>query len=135
MAGDLRTIAPAQREAVKSKMEAIVRKHLPLTDATLSFRDSYPPMGMTEGNLALQALFSQASVDAGYGPVSAGDPADAGAADISFAAQHVEMAMDGMGMTGGGTHTTEEWADLSTLPMQTIRAALLMYRLSQNWNK
>ena len=54
-------------------------------------------------------------------PVTAGDPADAGAADVSFTAAHVQMAMDGLGMTGGGTHTTDEFADLSTLPMQTIR--------------
>ena len=133
VAGDLRTISPEQRSAVKEKMEAVVRKHLPETEATITFRDSYPPMGMTEGNLELLSILSKASVDAGYGPVAAGDPADAGAADISFAAEHVLMSMDGLGMTGGGTHTTEEYADLSTLPMQTIRAALLMYRVLATW--
>jgi len=135
VAGDLRTISPEQRSAAKERMEAVVRKHLPETDATLSFRDSYPPMGMTEGNVEVLSILSQASVDAGYGPVTAGDPADAGAADVSFTAAHVQMAMDGLGMTGGGTHTTDEFADLSTLPMQTIRAALLMQRISASWSQ
>ncbi|MBT3448784.1 MAG: M20/M25/M40 family metallo-hydrolase [Bacteroidetes Order II. Incertae sedis bacterium] len=135
VAGDLRTISPEQRSAAKERMEAVVRKHLPETDATLSFRDSYPPMGMTEGNVEVLSILSQASVDAGYGPVTAGDPADAGAADVSFTAAHVQMAMDGLGMTGGGTHTTDEFADLSTLPMQTIRVALLMQRISASWSQ
>ena len=32
---------------------------------------------------------------------------------------------------GSGGHTTDETADLSTLPSQSKRAALLMYRLAQ----
>ncbi len=32
---------------------------------------------------------------------------------------------------GSGGHTVEETADLRTLPSQTKRAALLMYRISQ----
>lgn len=133
--GDLRTISPEIRERVKQTMRDIVAKNLPGTKAEIIFRDSYPPMGMTEGNEKMLALLSQASVDAGYAPVRAGDPADAGAADISFAAGRVEMALDGLGMTGGGTHTTTEWADLSTLPMQTIRASLLMYRIAKTWDR
>jgi glutamate carboxypeptidase len=133
--GDLRTISPQIREEVKAKMRAIVDDHLPGTDAEILFRDSYPPMGMTEGNERLLAMLSKASTDAGYDPVRAGDPADAGAADISFAAGLVSMALDGLGMTGDGTHTTKEWADLSTLPMQTIRSALLMQRIADSWNK
>jgi len=133
VAGDLRTISPEQRENVQARMRAIVEQHLPGTSASITFRNSYPPMGMTEGNERLLAMWSQASQDAGYGPVRAGDPSDAGAADVSFAAGLVSMAIDGLGMTGGGTHTTEEWADLSTLPMQTIRSAILLHRLAQSW--
>ena len=133
--GDLRTISPEIREQVKTKMRAIVADHLPGTGAEIIFRDSYPPMGMTEGNEQLLDMLSQASTDAGYQPVRAGDPADAGAADISFAAGRVTMALDGLGMTGDGTHTTTEWADLKTLPMQTIRTALLMHRIAATWVK
>ena len=133
VSGDLRTISPEQREAVKERMRALITDNLPGTSASLSFRDSYPPMGQTEGNERLLAIFSQASEDAGYGPVIAGDPREAGAADVSFAAGHALMALDGLGMTGGGTHTTHEWADLSTLPMQTTRAAITMYRIAKDW--
>ena len=133
VAGDLRTISPEQRENVKERMRVIVESHLPGTEAAITFRDSYPPMGMTTGNEDLLGLLNRVSLDSGYGQVTAGDPSDAGAADVSFAAGHVEMSLDGLGMTGGGTHTTEEWADLSTLTMQSIRAALLMHRVAQDW--
>ena len=135
VAGDLRTISPEQRESVKDRMRELIKDHLPGTSATLTFRDSYPPMGQTEGNERLLAIFSQASQDAGYGPVEAGDPREAGAADVSFAAGHAEMALDGLGMTGGGTHTTHEWADLATLPMQVTRAAITMYRVARDWSE
>ena len=116
-------------------MEAIVSDNLPKTQATITFRDSYPPMGMTDGNMKLLDLYSQVSQDVGYGPVTAVNPSEAGAADISFAARHVDMALDGLGMMGEGTHTTKEWADLSTLPMQTIRTAVLMHRLARSWSE
>jgi glutamate carboxypeptidase len=61
--------------------------------------------------------------------VTAVDPAAAGAADISFTAGHVDMALDGLGLMGSGGHTVQETADLSTLPAQTKRAAVLMLRL------
>jgi glutamate carboxypeptidase len=40
------------------------------------------------------------------------------------------MALDGLGLMGTGGHTVEETADLGTLPMQTKRAAILIYRLT-----
>lgn len=135
VSGDLRTISPEQRENVKTRMRAMLEDNLPGTSATLSFRDSYPPMGQTAGNERLLSIFNQASLDSGYGPVVAGDPREAGAADVSFAAGHAEMALDGLGMTGGGTHTTHEWADLATLPMQVTRSAITMYRITRTWKR
>jgi glutamate carboxypeptidase len=58
------------------------------------------------------------------------NPRNAGAADVSFAAEFVEMALDGVGLMGEGGHTVDEVADLATLPMQTKRAAVLMLRLA-----
>ncbi len=135
VSGDLRTISPEQREAIKERMRGLITDNLPRTTAKLTFRDSYPPMGQTEGNERLLAILNQASLDTGYGPIVAGDPSKAGAADVSFAAGYVDMAIDGLGMTGGGTHTTEEWADLSTLPMQATRAAVAMYRIARDWSE
>ena len=129
--GDLRTLSAEQEASARERMQAIVRDHLPGTSATIAFTDGYPPLAPTEGNRRLLSLYDQASRDLGFGPVSAVDPAAAGAADISFTAGLVDMALDGLGLMGSGGHTTDETADLSTLPSQTKRAALLMYRLAQ----
>jgi glutamate carboxypeptidase len=48
---------------------------------------------------------------------------------VSFTAGLVDMALDGIGLMGRDSHTENETADLTTLPTQTERAALLMYRL------
>jgi len=128
--GDLRTIDAAQLESAKERMDAIVADHLPHTSAEIMFDDSYPPMGPTDGNRRLLALYDQVSRDLGLGSVEAVNPQNAGAADISFTADHVEMAIDGLGLMGTGGHTVEETADLRTLASQTKRAALLLYRLA-----
>lgn len=129
--GDLRTLTPDQLDSAKSRMREIVSRHLPGTSAEIAFSDGYPPMAPTDGNRRLLSLYDQASRDLGFGPVAAVDPADAGAADISFTAGRVVMALDGIGLMGTGGHTVGETADLTTLPSQTKRAALLMYRLRE----
>lgn len=115
----------------RNTMRQIVADSLPGTHATIEFSDGYPPMAPTEGNSRLLALYSQVSEDHGYGPVVAINPRNAGAADISFVANSVEMALDGLGMMGTGGHTVQETADLSTLDSQTARAAITLYRLSK----
>jgi glutamate carboxypeptidase len=74
-------------------------------------------------------MYDQVSRDLGAGPVTAVDPARAGAADVSHLAGHVPMILDGVGLMGDGGHTVNEIADLSTLPLQTKRAAILLHRL------
>ena len=88
-----------------------------------------PPFPDSEGNRRLLGYFSQVSQDLGYGEVTAVDPSRAGAADISFVGDHVDMAIDGMGMGGANDHTVTETGDLETLHIQAKRAAILMYRL------
>jgi glutamate carboxypeptidase len=79
----------------------------------------------------LLALYDEASRDLGFGAVEAVDPSRAGAADISFTAGLVQMALDGVGLMGSGGHTVEETADLRTLPSQAKRAAVLLARLAR----
>lgn len=129
--GDLRTISLEQLEAARAKMTFITGQSLPGTSATISFDDGYPPMAPTEGNRRLLAHFDQVSRDLGFGPVTAVDPRNAGAADVSFTAGLVGMALDGLGPGGGNDHTVDEWIDLPTLLEQTQRAAILMYRLTK----
>ena len=128
--GDLRTLSLEQLEETKSRMREIVAEHLPHTGAEISFRDRYPPLAPSEGNLALLAKLNTVSSDLGFGPVTAVDPRRAGAADVSFTAGLVEGAIDGLGLFGKGGHTERETADLDTLPMQTKRIAVLFARLA-----
>lgn len=130
VSGDLRAVSPEQRSGAEKRMREIVADHLPRTEAEIEFVHSYPPMAATAGNLELLGLYDQVSRDLGFGSVTAVDPRAAGAADVSFTAGHVDMALDGLGLMGTGGHTVEETADLGTLPMQTKRAAILIYRLT-----
>jgi glutamate carboxypeptidase len=128
--GDLRTISPEQLAHAKEAMLSIVRKSLPHTTATLTFDPGYPPMAPTPGNKRLLAAYDRVSRDLGFWPVTAADPAKAGAADVSFVASLVPMKIDGVGLSGHDDHTTGETADLRMLPVQTKRAAILLHRLT-----
>jgi glutamate carboxypeptidase len=129
--GDLRAVSPGQLKAAQALMRDIIATPLPGTQATIRFDDGYPPMAPTPGNLRLLALYDAASRDLGQGPVGKVHPRKAGAADISFVADRVDMAIDGLGLKGPGNHTVDEVAILSTLESQTLRAALLLQRLPE----
>lgn len=127
--GDLRAFSQQQLINAKQVMTEIVADNLPHSHATIEFETGYPPMALSKGNLALLARYHQASVDLGYGAVVAANPRKAGAADISFAANHVEMALDGLGLMGRGAHTKDEVADLTTLQKNIEKTTLLLVRL------
>jgi glutamate carboxypeptidase len=129
--GDLRAITIAQREHAKESMRKIVAQSLPQTSAQIVFDDGYPPMSPSDGNRKLLGMYDAVSRDLNFGPVTAVNPRRAGAADISFAAEHVEMAIDGLGLLGGGNHTPKEFADLRTFQIQSQRLAVLLLRLSK----
>jgi glutamate carboxypeptidase len=129
--GDLRTLSPEQLASAKAVMREIVGRPLPHTTSEIDFDDGYPPMAPTEGNRRLLALYDAVSRDLGLGPVAATEPWKAGAADVSFVAGLVPMALDGIGLAGRDDHTDRETADLRMLPALTKRAALLLYRLSR----
>jgi glutamate carboxypeptidase len=127
---DLRYLDYAQRDRAQARMREIVAQSLPGTSATISFRDSYPPMAVTPGNLKLLELYSQASMDAGLGTVGAVPPTARGAGDIQFVAPLID-SLDGLGASGGAAHSPNERVDLTSLERSAIRAALLMYRLTR----
>jgi len=129
VSGDLRTLSSEQLERTKKTMQGIVAQSLPHTSATLTFDEGYPPLAPTDANSKLLALYDRASQDLGFGPVTAVNPMNAGAADVSFVAGHARMILDGIGLMGADDHTVKETADLTTLPSQTKRAAVLLYRL------
>lgn len=128
--GDIRFLTEEQHDRVYEKMRTIVQDHLPQTSAEITFKDKYPPMEPTEGNLELLEVLSQVSQDMGLGEVEAFDPGRRGAADISFVAKYVD-GLDGLGVMGSGSHSPDEYLDLTTYKDLTKRTALLIYRLAQ----
>lgn len=130
--GDLRMISNNQTERAKAAMTQIVSENLPLTSAEFIFDPGMPPFPDSEGNRRLLGFFSEVSEDLGFGEVTAVDPSRAGAADISYVGEFVDMAIDGLGMGGANDHTINETGDLESMRIQAKRAAVLMHRLSQN---
>ncbi|NER15203.1 M20/M25/M40 family metallo-hydrolase [Leptobacterium flavescens] len=126
--GGMRFISDEQLQRARAKMREIVARSLPHTEATISFVDSYPSMGPTEGNQKLLEVLNQVSEDLKQGGVKAYDPGRRGAADISFVAEYVD-GLDGLGTMGSGAHTPNETVNLATFEELTKRAAILIYRL------
>jgi glutamate carboxypeptidase len=130
--GDLRALSVEQFDKARQTMTEIVAASLPHTSATITFDDGYPPMAPADGNARLLAMYDQASRDLGFGSVTAVSPDRAGAADVSFIASEVGAIIDGVGLMGHDDHTATETADLTTLPSQTQRMAILLWRLAKN---
>jgi len=129
--GDIRSLTPEQDQRIRERMQQIVAQHLPKTSAELVFAEGgYPPMAPSPGNVALLARLNEVNRALGLPEMPPMDPALRGAADSGFAAPHVDT-LAGLGMAGGGAHAVGEWADLTSLPLQAKRAALLIHRLSR----
>ena len=127
--GGIRTISDEQLQRARDKMRAVVSRNLPHTSATIEFEDRYPSMSPTDGNRRLQAALSTINEALGRGPMPALDPSKRGAADISFVAPFAD-SMAGLGPLGEGGHTPNESLDLTSMSLAIKRAAILIYRLS-----
>ena len=129
--GDLRASSPEQLQKAKTIMNRIISNNYPKTLAELTFsKGAYPPMASTKGNIQLLGYYNRVSQDLGFGAIEAVNPRNAGAADISFTSGYVDMAIDGLGLTGGsGDHTINEIGNLNTISRQAKITAILMVRL------
>lgn len=127
--GGLRTISEEQTARARAAMRSVVARHLPQTDAQITFFDGYPAMAPTAGNRRLQRMLSDVNVALGRREMPALDPGRRGAADISFVAPYTD-ALAGMGAYGDGAHTPDEQLDLASLPVVIKRAAILVHRLA-----
>ena len=128
--GDIRTLSYKELADAQKVMQEIVSDSLSHTSAKLTFFEGYPPMARTDGNEKLLAMYDEISQSLGYEKIVAVNPRRAGAADISFAAEHVSMALDGLGLMGAGAHTKDEVADVTSLGKNIHKAAILIHRLS-----
>jgi glutamate carboxypeptidase len=128
--GDIRTLSAEQSTRVREKMEAIVARHLPGTEAGIEFHEGgYPPMAPTPGNRALLAKLNAVNRDLGHAEMGELDPLKRGAGDIAFVAGEVD-GLIGLGTAGGGSHAPGEYIELDSLDRQAKRAAILMSRLA-----
>lgn len=128
--GDLRAMNDGQIARARARMREIVKRNLPGTTAEITFDEGYPPMAVTPGNERLLEFYSGASAALGYGQLTASDPARRGAGDLSFVAPYID-GVEGLGAMGNGSHSPNESVNLPALVMQTERAAVMLYRLSQ----
>lgn len=128
--GDLRALTPEQEAKTRTAMEAIVAKSLPGTSAKLVFQDGYPPMSPTAGNRALLEKLNAVNRDLKLPEMAEMDPARRGAADSAFVAADVDT-LAGLGVAGGGAHAEGEWVDLTSIPLQALRNAVFLTRLSR----
>lgn len=128
--GGLRFISEEQKARARAAMREVVARHLPGTSAGIDFEDSYPAMPPTAGNRQLFDMFDAASRDLGLGGIDAVDPGARGAADISFVAPYAD-GLAGLGPFGDGGHTVQESLDLGSLRTATLRAAVLIHRLTR----
>ncbi|MCD6025873.1 MAG: family peptidase [Solimicrobium sp.] len=128
--GDLRYLTHEQRDHTYARMNEIVAQHLHGTKADIHFHEIYPPMAPTPGNMKLLDIFSKASSDAGLGTINPISPSLRGAGDVQFVAPYVD-SLDGLGTAGGGDHSPDEFMDLPSLERATIRAALMIFRLTR----
>jgi glutamate carboxypeptidase len=129
--GDLRFLTVGQLDSARSRMRDIVSKNLPGTSATITFPEASPPMPPTPGNYALLATLDSVTRALGFGATEALDPGLRGAGDISFVAQYAD-ALDGLGVVGHNAHTPDETVNLKSIPVATIRAAVLINRLAHS---
>ncbi|WP_298399430.1 M20/M25/M40 family metallo-hydrolase [Sphingobium sp.] len=128
--GDFRTLSEEQTQRVQAKMQAIVDSgHLNGTSASIAFDLGYPSMAPTDGNRALLTKLNAINRDLGLPDMPALDPLKRGAGDIAFVAADTD-GLVGLGLASSGDHSPAEKADLSTMPRQAKRAAMLMSRLA-----
>ena len=128
--GEFRVLSMDQLVRVKDKMQAIVSKSLPGTRSELILHPDTPPMSPTPGNAGLLAKLNEGNRAMGLPDMEALDPMLRGGGDASFVAPYVD-SLDGLGAVGSGAHAVGESVDLSRQPLQSKRAALLIYRLTQ----
>lgn len=123
--GGLRFMNADQLEVTRVAMAKIVEDNLPGTQATITFRDSYPAMEETDANKELLTKLNAVHARLGLKPAKSFPPERRGAADISFVAPYV-TSMDGLGVAGQGAHSPREEMSIASMKDATRRAALLI---------
>jgi glutamate carboxypeptidase len=110
---DLRYIAPEDRDAVMSRVAAIVaERYVPGTEAELAVRGEFLPLTQSAASQHLFELYREAAQASGFEP--AGE-FTGGCADSGFTAALGVPTLCGVGPIGGKAHTPDEFLVLDSL--------------------
>lgn len=112
------------------KIEAICAKPgIPGTTTKLEIRSSHCPVESDERNAKLIALARQIGEEQG---INVFTEDTGGSGDISYAAEGHIACLDGLGLLGGGMHTTDEFGVISSFEPSAVFAGELIRRLLAN---
>jgi glutamate carboxypeptidase len=112
----LHALAIAERRGIERDAEQLVDEHrLPDTQVSVAVIDRRPPFTKNAASERLAALATGIYLGLGreLGSVAARYGTDAGYA--YRAGQAKPARLEGLGIVGGGLHTSEEWADASSI--------------------
>jgi glutamate carboxypeptidase len=113
---DLRYSDPSELGRVERDVQQLAREHLvPDTQVNVSVIDRRPPLTKNPAGERLAALATRVYLGLGreLGTVSARYGTDAGYA--YRAGQTKPAVLEGLGIVGGGLHTSDEWADTASI--------------------
>jgi len=128
---DLRYSDPSELSRVEHDAQQLTREHLvPDTRVSVSVIDRRPPFSKNPASERLAALATQVYLGLGreLGTVAARYGTDAGYA--YRAGQTRPAVLEGLGIVGGGLHTTDEWADASSIAPRLYLTLRLIELLS-----
>jgi len=113
---DLRYSDPRELRRVERDAQQITREHLvPDTQVSVAVIDRRPPFTKNSNSERLAELATRVYLGLGreLGTVAARYGTDAGYA--YRAGQAKPAVLEGLGIVGGGLHTPDEWADISSI--------------------
>jgi glutamate carboxypeptidase len=124
---DLRYVAPADRDEVMAKIEAIVAKSfVPGTKAKLTIRGEFLPLTQDAASARVFKLYRDAAQQAGFDPPPT---FSGGCADSGFTAAMGAPTLCAVGPVGGKAHSPEEYLELDSIVPRAQALARAILRL------
>jgi glutamate carboxypeptidase len=124
---DLRYVAPADRDDVMARIEAIMRRaELPGTHTELEVRGEFLPLTQSPEAKRLFDLYVEAAADSGF---KTGGEFTGGCADSGFTAAMGAPTICAVGPVGGKAHSPEEFLQVDSLVPRAQACARAILRL------
>jgi glutamate carboxypeptidase len=127
---DVRAFTPEELDRVETGLQKIAGETIvPEVQVKASMRRNFPPWPRSASTEALltRAQKLYAEIDLKLDGVSVGS-----SADIAFAAETGTPCIDGMAILGGGAHSVEDYADLSSIVSRVYLLTRMLMDLGRN---